>query len=50
MQMEGKKIDKSGGVNENDLKSGQKHLTVVLQERHLKLNVTFSIEGLPFLF
>ena len=49
--MEGNKIDKSGGVNENDLKSGQKHLTVVLQETTLeKLNVTFSIEGLSSLF
>ena len=49
--MEGNKIDKCGGVNGNDLKSGQKHLTIVLQGTTLeKLNVTFSIEGLSSLF
>lgn len=49
--MKGGKIDKSGGVSENDLKSGQKHRIIVLQEMTLeKLNVTFSVEGLSCLF
>lgn len=45
------KTDKSGGVNENDLKSGQKHWIIVFQETTLeKLHVIYSEEGLSCLF
>lgn len=44
--MKGDEIDKSGGVNENDLKSGQKHWIIVLQEMTLeKLNVVFLLKA-----
>lgn len=51
MQTKGDKIDKSGGVSENDLKSGQKHWIIVLQETILeKLNVFFFLLKGYFVF